>query len=59
MLLQVIGERLLLYLSTYLKSLDSKKFPPFFEFLLYEMFFGLPLDFNLKSQKFKKLRTGT
>ena len=28
----------------------------FFEFLLYEMFFGLPLDVELKSQKFKKWR---
>ena len=33
---------------------NIQKFPPFFEFLLYEMFFGLPLDVDLKSQKFKK-----
>ena len=28
----------------------------FLNFLLYEMFFGLPLDVDLKSQKFKKWR---
>ena len=40
----------------FFKKLISVKFPPFFEFLLFEIFFGLPLNVGLESKKNSKIK---
>ena len=50
------GEHFYKYFFLKLIPVIFRNFHHFFAFLLNEMFFGLPLGIDLKSQKFKKWR---